>query len=146
VKALPRDKSANRNGKSAGGGQHGNGRDFAKGHDPRRGRGPRKGEGGRPKQEYVERMRALAAKTIPEEILVEIDEQTRTLLLQHHPRTWLDVMALRLKVWSEVADRGFDRPAAKANPGDEREQRFFQGAPILSMEEWKKRFAEGNKP
>jgi hypothetical protein len=91
-------------------------------------------------------MRALAKKVIPEEILIDIDEQTRKLLLQHHPRTWLDVMALRLRAWESVADRGFDAPSAKPTPDDEREQRFFQGAPILNIDEWRKKFAAGNRP
>jgi hypothetical protein len=110
VKALPARKPGPEEKKP------GRGR-FQQGHDSRRNTKPPPPGPGRPKLEYLQRMRELASKTTPEEILVEIDEQTRKLLLQHHPRTWLDVMALRLRAWESVADRGF----SKATVGDKHE-------------------------
>ncbi len=144
MKALPSDKSAKQNGKSAGGGQHGNGRDFAPGHDPRRGHGPAKGHGGRPRNVFLERCRALAKAGVPEEILAEIKAEVRDKLLLEHPTVWLQVMALRLRAWIEVADRGFNRPSVQIAE-DEGESRFIEGVPILDIAEWRKVFGAKNQ-
>jgi len=146
VKALPPDKSAERNEKSAGGGQNGNGRAFAPGHDPRRGHGPAPGTGGRPRSEFRARMAELCKSTVPEEILAPIAPEVLEKLLLLHPGVYLDLQRLREKTWVDMADRAFNRPASQPTDDDEREQRFFQGVPILDMDEWRKMFAAGNQP
>lgn len=112
MKALPPDKSANQNGKSAGGGQHGNGRDFAPGYDARRGHGPTKGHGGRPKHEWIARMEGLAARDVPEEILSEIRPEILERLLREHPAIYVALQRLRLEAWCQTADRAWDKPRA----------------------------------
>ena len=120
---------------------------FEPGFDPRRNRTPPPPGPGRPRNEFLERMRALATKAhVPEEILAEIPPDTRNKLLHEHPLVWIQVMALRLRAWIEAADRGYNRPAAVQTETDEAERRFVEGVPILDINEWRKKFAARNAP
>jgi len=89
-------------------------------------------------------MRSLASKEIPQEILADITPETREKLLHDHPSVWLQVMALRHRVWADAADRGYDRPSATRATDDHAERRFIEGVPILDLDEWRQRFAAGN--
>ncbi len=84
---------------------------FAKGYDPRRGHGPKPGGGGRPTNAFVERMRALAARGVPEEILAELDPALMAQLRASHPLIWMQFERLRLDCWREASDRGHGKPA-----------------------------------
>lgn len=137
MKALPAGKPGSGGKKPAGG------RPFAKGFDPRRNT---KAGPGRPRSEFLDRCRLLAAKTVPEDILADIDPKIQQALLVQHPGMYLQIQALRHRVWVDLADRGYDRPAAKQTVDDETEQRFVEGVPILDIDEWRKKFAARNAP
>lgn len=117
---------------------------FKKGFDPRR--NVSKPGAGRPRSEFLDRCRLLAAKTVPEDILADIDPKIQQALLVQHPGMYLQIQALRHRVWVDLADRGYDRPAAKQTVDDETEQRFVEGVPILDIDEWRKKFAARNAP
>ncbi len=149
MKALPPDKSADQNGKSAGGGQHGNGRDFSLGRDPRRGHGPARGHGGRPRNEFIARLEALVERcTVPEEILTNITPEMLERVFRISPNMYFALQKLRLEAWNSCADRVYQRPRQEPE-GMQDLPTVVEVTRKLTAEEWReqaKQYARAHFP
>lgn len=93
------------------------GRPFQKGEDPRRGHGPAPGAGSAPTMAFVIRMKQLADRPVPEDILDHVrwlfgpdnKDLTRHLIV-YFPAAYLGFLTLAHRCWKDAADRGHGRP------------------------------------